>query len=158
MEEVKEIKSCRDCKYCVLTHMQTNGSSTYSDFKCVFHGTPRYPLISELQDDKEIPNWCPLESNSKVCEKKYEDMSYYEKQTFWEGIPPMVKWEDIKVSEEYHVPRYHGQGRMDIRIVTKTGTYLQYKKIGSTDAYAYTIYPSSTVAKHMVKKHVLSEK
>lgn len=99
------------------------------------------------------PSWCPLLASNKP---KEQGLSYNEKLEILKKMPPMIKWEDIKVNKIYHVPQIPGEERKDIIITHKNEYSCTYKVIDSNYNISYTIFPSTLMSKFLVEHKVIS--
>lgn len=74
--------------------------------------------------------------------KKYKNMTYEEKKEVWNKLykTPMVKFEDIKIGETYHMPMVLGRPAKNIVITSKTENSISCKEETQKNCFSYTTY------------------
>lgn len=97
----------------------------------------------------EIPEWCPKGKN-----KCNNTLTFSDKMTILRNMTPLIKWEDIKENEIYHLPQLPGEERKDIFIVRKDLVSLTYREVEGSQNVLYTIYPSTLISKFLVKNKI----
>ena len=65
-------------------------------------------------------------------------------------IAPMMKWEDIKEGESYHLPPLVYNKRMDFIVVEKKDNSMKIKKLG--DEYPQTMFRTDITTRFIIKK------
>lgn len=71
----------------------------------------------------------------------------------FKNIKPILKWEDVKVGETYHLPPLLLLPRRDIEVLLKTDKEIEVKQLTSTTASKLTkIDRTSVYARILVKK------
>lgn len=68
-------------------------------------------------------------------------------------IEPMMKWEDIKEGESYHLPPLVFNKRADFTVVEKKENSMRVKKKG--DDYCQTMFKTDITTRFIVKKQKL---
>lgn len=154
---------CSVCAFSSQTNLNKSGSTTYTDYACVFDGQTKCVMISDLQRDKNVPKWCPLSRNKTKEKIKYSEMTWGEKLRAWESLPPITPWEEIKPNTVYHIPPYHNEKREDVLVTQITANSITYKRLNDDSSRVlYTLYPTSMkwkfFSEHKIKEVKLVSK
>lgn len=141
-------ESCNNCPNATCNVIKATNGSRYNWYCEIGKSMRMLELSCPANTNIQIPEWCPklkekasLTQSNKVAE-------------LLEAMPPMTKWEDIKVNQIYRIPPICGWDRMDIWIKSKNQyscTYVVLKKgVNSSSAPIQYLYPSSKQAKFIV--------
>lgn len=160
--EIIKPKTCNVCQFSQNTMVSRNSLRHYNNWDCMCNGVKRLLDISVPSDKNiTIPNWCPMgynrNENGEEFKKSYTPLTYSEKRSVFDNIEPLMKWEDIKEKEIYHIPPLPTETRKDILIMSKTDFSCTYKVLSATpNAYStvYTMYKSSLAYKFLTKHKV----
>lgn len=69
------------------------------------------------------------------------------------NIKPIVRWEDVKVGEKYHIPPLLLLPRRDVEVLLKTDKEIEVKQLTSTSSSKLTkIDRTSVYARLLVKR------
>ena len=147
-------QTCNKCRNATCNVVKASNGARYNWY-CEKGKTIRMLELScPANTQIQTPDWCPL---SKETSKTSEDPSwakFKQKTDILDTMPPMTKWEDIKVNEIYRLPPILGWERADIWIKTKgpySCTYVELKQgINPASAPTKYLYPSSKQAKFIV--------
>lgn len=163
--DLENIKTCNDCP-----QSQCKESGGWGTSLCNWYcNTDKLKRIIDMNvlstKSLDIPKWCPLGLHKQVSvqeKPKKKPLTYAEKREMWEDIPFLCKWEDIKISEIYHVPPVLGEKRKDVLITNISDFSFQYRLIdktnNSTSQATYTLYKSAIWWKFMVKHKIIKMK
>ncbi len=168
MEKTKTYTFCSDCPHVIKKLIFTE--SQYYNYYCGKETNPYAQGMSQQRfiEVSYIPNkvisspcWCPLKIKA---EKErfangeggnivpFSQLGYSERHQRWMMKTPLIKWEDIKEDEIYHIPPMMGEKRKDVVIVFKTAYSAAYKEIGpGASAVQTTFYPSTMFSKFLTK-------
>lgn len=141
-------KTCNFCENAQINKI--NGLDRYNIY-CNFNNALKMVDLSvPPKAYVEIPKWCP---KSKNIENKKE-LTFSDKMNILRNMTPIIKWEDIKEHEIYHLPQLPGEERKDIFIVRKDLVSLTYREVDEAQNVLYTIYPSTLISKFLVKNKI----
>ena len=163
--DLEAITSCNDCPYSQCREAGSYGGNLYNWY-CNTEHVKRIIDMSVLANKTlEVPKWCPMGCyrNVKSEEKPTKKvLTYAEKRELWESIPLICKWEDIKISDVFHVPPVLDEKRKDVLITNVSDFSFQYRLIDKdkkcTSQATYTVYKSAIWWKFMVKHKIIKIK
>lgn len=160
---------CNSCIYASRKQVKSNGE-VYTTWLCDFHNPQKIIDIHVPSTTLvEPPSWCHLSDSThmgsedviKREEKKMAVMDYWKKKDALMALPRMVKWEDVKVGDVYHIPSVLGGERKDIVISSCSSCYIDYHRIlkgGKTSSITETLYKSTLDSQFLLPSRIRNVK
>lgn len=141
----EKITNCKDCEFCsIIPSLPNQPLNKWRDVKCNHELIDTCTVKGYVDEDEKVPvpSWCPM----KYSDDYYKHKTITEIREYISKIKPLVKWEDIKVGEIYHIPPIGNQKRTDIFIISHSEYMIRFKELTDIETgtgYERTMYKVS---------------